>query len=183
MRHRRFGRLRLMVAPLLRHQSRALLSLSALALGACLVTALLTLYRGVQQNLSRQFRRYGANLIVTPAPGDVAIRPADAARVLGLFPASAAVLYDVGQSEGQSVVVVGADLERLRRLNPEWRVVGAPPAPGEAWLGVNAARLLRRGPGDWIALTLGGRAARWRVVGTVQSGASEDNQLFAPYSA
>lgn len=179
----RFGPVRLMLAPLRRRKSRALLSLSALALGACLVTALLTLYRGVQQNLSHQFRRYGANLVVTPAPGELQLPLAQAQPALALFPASVGVLYDVGQSGGQSLVIAGADLARLRQLNSEWQIQGsgALPRPGEAWLGVNAARLLHRRIGDALDLSINGRQARWRVVGTILAGTSEDNQLLAPY--
>lgn len=172
-----------MVAPLVRRQSRALLSLLALALGASLVTTLVTLYQGVENNLNRQFRRYGANLVVTLGPGASAISPQAAEPVLALFPAGAGVRYDVGESQGRQVVVAGADLARLRQLNPEWQVQGPVPQAGEAWLGANAARLLHRGTGSSIDLTLNGHSARWQVVGTVESGGSEDNQIFAPYAA
>ncbi|HUX67681.1 MAG TPA: ABC transporter permease [Terriglobales bacterium] len=178
-----FGSLRLMLAPLVRRKSRALLSLAALALGACLVTALFTLYRGVQRNLGHQFRRYGANLVVTPAPGVLLLPRSQVQPVLAQFPASVGVLYDVGQSAGQSVVIAGADLARLRQLNSEWQIQGsgALPQAGQAWLGVNAARLLHRRIGDQIELSIEGRPASWRVVGTIQAGTSEDNQVLAPY--
>jgi len=185
----RFGPAQLMLAPLLRRKSRALLSLCALTLGACLVTSLLTLYRGVQQNLGRQFRRYGANLVVTPPAGTVRLSAAAAQPALALFPDSVGVLYDVAQAGPagggaalQSLVVAGADLTQLRAMNTEWQVAGPLPQGGEAWLGVNAARHLNVKAGDSIQVTLDGRGARWRVAGTVQSGTSEDNQILAPYA-
>lgn len=172
-----------MLAPLLRRKSHALLSLSALALGACLVTTLLTLYRGVQPNLSRQFRRYGANAVATPWPGSTSISATQAQPALQQFSGGVGLLYTVGTGDGQPLVIAGANLAALLRLNTEWQVRPQPQIPGmgEAWLGANAARLLRRGVGDSVAVTLNGHAATWRVAGIVQAGTADDNQLFAPY--
>lgn len=174
---------RLVRAPLMRRKSHAALSLAALGLGACLVTALLTLYAGVEQNLSSQFRRYGANLVVTPATGAASLTAAEAAPVLAAFPDSVGVLYDVASSGGRPLVVEGADLARLRRLNVEWRISaagGAIPGVSEAWIGQNAARVLHTEVGGRIGLSLGGRTAIWSVAGIVSAGTDEDNQVMAP---
>jgi putative ABC transport system permease protein len=170
----------LVLAPLLRRRSRVVLSLAALALGASLVTALLSLNAGVTRGLGAQFRLYGANLVLTPA-GDRATLPRAAAEsALARYPDSAGVLYDVAQLHGRSVVVAGADLSRLRRLNPEWRIEGRLPGPGEAWIGSHAARLLQLRPGERATVAIDGSTARWLVVGTVTAGTSADDQLFAP---
>ncbi|MGH9478356.1 MAG: ABC transporter permease [Terriglobales bacterium] len=181
---------RLVRAPLVRRKSHALLSLVALGLGACLVTALLTLYTGVEQNLSSQFRRYGANLVVTPAAGAVGLTPTAAAPVLAAFPDSVGVLYAVADSGGRPLVMAGADLARLRQLNAEWRITGITgaagsplPGLGQAWVGQNAARVLHLGLGGQIQLSLGGRQARWRVVGIVSAGTDEDSEVMAPLAA
>ncbi len=171
---------RLVLAPLARRRSRALLSLAALALGASLVTALLSLYAGVTRNLGRQFRRYGANLVVTPGGAAATLPRAAAATALARIPDGVGVLYDVAQIGGRSLVVAGADPARLRRLNPEWSVQGPAPRAGEAWIGVNATRLLGLHPGDTASVAIDGRSARWRIVGTVAAGTSADNQLMAP---
>ncbi len=171
---------RLILAPLRRRRSRALLSLAALALGASLITALLALYAGVTRNLGQQFRRYGANLVLTPAGASPTLPRSAAEAALARFPDSVGVLYDVAQVHRHSVVVAGADPARLRRLNPEWSITGPPPQAGQAWIGANAARLLGLRPGAVATVAINGRSARWRIVGTVSSGTSADNQLMAP---
>lgn len=181
-----FGAGQLICAPVRRRKSRALLSLGALALGAGLITVLLTLERGVEHNLDAGFQRYGANLMVLPAGAEPAITPAAAAPVLAAFPDGVGVLYGVGTANGHAAAIAGADLAELRRLNPEWKVNGdpAPDAGSDAvWIGVNAARLLHLRAGDTVEVSATAGQQRWRVAGTVQSGGSEDNQILAPYAA
>jgi putative ABC transport system permease protein len=162
-------------APLRRAPAKARLAAGALLLAAALVTALLTLNAGVEGSLSRQFRRYGANLVATPASG-------------GLLPLGAAtgdavgVRYVVAAAGGENIVAAGADLVRLRDLNQGWQTSGSLPQAGECWLGVNAARQLHAAIGDQIQLQLDRRTASWRVAGTVSSGGPEDDQVFAPYA-
>ncbi|HXR96877.1 MAG TPA: FtsX-like permease family protein [Terriglobales bacterium] len=174
----RFGGTYLVLAPLWRRRARALLSLAALGLGACLVMALLTLYGGVQRDLDQQFRTYGPDLVVTPAPGAATIPAAAAARALQQFPDSVGVFYAV--ADHPAMVVAGADLARLRALNSAWHVNGTL-VPNQVWLGGNAARLLHLGIGDRLRVTLGGHSADWTIAATVQTGGSEDNQVMAPY--
>lgn len=186
-----------MLAPLRRRRSRAGMSLVALALAAGLVTALLTLFQGVDAHLSSGFRRYGPNLIVTPAssasgpaqrgeppqPGAL-IPPARALAAARAVPGAVGVLYASGEVQGQHIIMAGADLAALRQLNPEWRVATAStrgPAAG-VFMGVNAARLLGVHAGDSVAVAIANRHAQWRVAGTVEAGSSEDNQLLAPYA-
>lgn len=174
--------LRVALAPLRRRKSRALVSLTALALGATLVTALATLYAGVSSNLSQQFRSYGANLIATPPPASSTIGEAEAARALAAVPSGVGVFYDVAQAAGQNVVLAGADLPRLRALNPTWRWRPAQAAPAGVFLGVHAARALGLAPGQTLDIAIAGASAHWRIAGTVESGGPEDDQVFASYA-
>ena len=182
-----FGWTHLALAPVRRRRSQSGLALASLALAAGLITALLTLQRGTENHLSSGFRRYGANLVVTPGAGRGRIPLAAAAPVLAAFPESVGLLYLVGQANGQPLVVAGADPVRLRAMNTEWTLsppgAAAPPQPGETWIGVEAARLLHVHPGDTVEVAFGKQRGRWRIVGTVASGGSEDNQLLAPYAA
>jgi putative ABC transport system permease protein len=165
----------LLSAPLRRAPARARLAAGALMLAAALVTALLTLNGGVEGSLSRQFRGYGANLVGTPANTSLLPLAAATGDAVG-------VRYLVAEAGGQSIVVAGADLARLRDLNEGWQTTGAWPQAGECWLGVNAARQLHAAIGGQVQLQLDGRSARWRVTGTVASGGSEDDQILAPYA-
>jgi hypothetical protein len=174
------ARLQFMLAPLRRRRARAGLSLLGLALAAALVTALLTLFQGVNGHLSSGFRRYGPNLMVSPSRPGALIPPAEAAAAITAFPGATAVLYASGEAQRQRIILAGADLAALRQLNPEWITTGGGPG---ALIGVNAARLLRLHPGDPVQVAVAGHQAQWRIAGTVETGGSEDNQILAPYPA
>jgi putative ABC transport system permease protein len=168
-------RWKLLSAPLRRAPAKTRLAGGALMLAAALVTALGTINGGVEGSLSRQFRRYGANLVGMPANGPLLPLAAATGDAVG-------VRYIVAEAGGQSIAIAGADVARLRALNRSWEVSGAAPAAGECWLGVNAARPLHISPGGELRLALGGRSAAWRVAGTVSSGGAEDDQVLAPYA-
>jgi len=167
-------------AALLRRKARVALALAALALGAALVTLLLTVYGGVAHYLTREFRAYGPNLVITPGPEATALTQAELDQaMLQLQPGDRAVglLFARVQAQGQQAVLVGGDLHQLLALNPTWKVAGLAQS---LLLGVNAARLLHRGVGDALTVEYAGRLHRWTVGGTVTSGGSEDNQIFVP---
>lgn len=182
---------RLALAALLRRKARVALALVALAIAATLLTALLSLYGGVRRDLSREFRRFGANIVVTGTPAAPLLpaaalpRAARALRaqdlVVGML-VQVASLAPASGSSAQNVVVVGADWSALRRLNPTWRWQ-SPAAAADtsaAWLGEHAARALHVAPGASLAVRLAGRQRVWRLAGIVSSGAAADNQLFVP---
>ena len=52
---------------LLRRRMRMLIALIAVAVGATIISGMVTVYREVPQQLGREFRAYGANLLIIPA--------------------------------------------------------------------------------------------------------------------
>ncbi len=168
-------------AALMRRKARVVLALVALALGAALVTALLTVYGGVKHNLTREFRAYGPNLVITPGQNAAALSPAEIAQAtaqLGPTDRAVGLLFARVQTQGRQAVLVGGDVPQLLALNPSWKVTGQQhPA---VLLGSNAARQLHRVVGDSISAEYAGRIHNWTVGGIVTSGGSEDNQIFVP---
>jgi putative ABC transport system permease protein len=59
-------------------------------------------------------------------------------------------------------------------VSPWWQLMGSPPGPGDAVLGVELASELKAGRGDTV--TLGGRP--YTVTGTLSTGGREDSQVF-----
>lgn len=182
---RRFGLHRLIAAPITRRRSRAVLTVSALALAATLVTCVLTVYGGVERNLNREFRGSGANIVVTAGDDATLLTPAEASRALQAAPGGdgTGVLYAVGTANDRQIVLAGADLQRLAGMESSWRISGRVPGDGEAWLGVDAARLLGAGVGQTLVVGYGSRRQTWHVTGLVDAGTSEDNQVLAPLAA
>jgi len=190
----------------LRHQ-RARLSVAALAmaLGSALVSGLLNLSGDIGGQVGRELRAYGANLVIRPrerslrvGSGELdfgavsaaaTIRESDlesvkrVSDVVGFVP----YLYAVVQAEGRLAVLAGADLRAARALNEWWQVQGRwPEAEDEVLVGVQAAAALRSGPngpslgpGEAVAVGYGNEARRMRVVGLLETGGAEDDQLVA----
>jgi putative ABC transport system permease protein len=101
---------------------------------------------------------------------------------------------DDGQSTvGDNAVGVGTDFAALRRLNPNWHVLGPAETSnrGNCALGTRLAARLHVGPGDAIRLQTLERAANddtvtWRVFpisSVVATGGVEDDQVFVPLAA
>jgi putative ABC transport system permease protein len=172
--------LRMLVrAPLLR-RGRALAALLAMVVAAAVTTAMLTLYVDVQAKLRREFRNYGANIIL--AGRDGASLPADAlphveSVLAGRGMVSPFALVVARTSDGQPVVVAGTDFDRIRQLDRWWSVSNWPSAPQQALIGVRALSVVspKNQPFD---LTFHGHTVHLTPAGTVQTGAAEDSRIY-----
>ena len=58
--------LRMITASLLRRRSRMLIALLSIAIGATILSGLVTIYYDVPRQMGAQFRSYGANMILLP---------------------------------------------------------------------------------------------------------------------
>jgi putative ABC transport system permease protein len=172
--------LRMLARGVLVRRGRALTALVAVVVAASVATATLTLYTDVQAKLHREFRSYGANIIVTAKEG--ASLPADAlARVdaaLGPRGIAAPFAFAVAHTAaGAPVVVAGTEFDRVRKLDSWWSVSAWPSAPGAALIGKRAYQTLAPG-GQPLDLTFQGRALRALPAGTLTTGAKEDSRVY-----
>ncbi len=60
----------MIVASLLRRRSRMLVALLAIAVGATILSGLVTIYYDVPKQMGEQFRNYGANMLFTASDGE-----------------------------------------------------------------------------------------------------------------
>ncbi len=134
---------------------QAALAIVAVMVGAGVTSMLVNLYGDVRRKMTEEFRAYGANVIVAPAPaeaagalapsadsqGRAALLDARALEPLRSFQnrhaglAASPMLYVVARlrrvspdprlAEFQNSVVVGTDFSALRRIYPLWRIEGA----------------------------------------------------------
>jgi putative ABC transport system permease protein len=185
-------------------RQRARLSIVALAigLGSALVSGLLNLSGDISGQVGRELRAYGANIIIRPRtilalvgggaddPGaaalaqTIAIADLEAAGGAGGVATSVPYLYSLVQAQGRPVVLLGVDQRGAQQVNPWWRVEGRwAERDDEIVVGVRAAAVLGLAPDDQIALSHAGRERRFRVVGLLQTGGAEDEQLLAGLGA
>jgi putative ABC transport system permease protein len=172
--------LRMLVRAAVLRRGRAASALFAMIVAAAVATAMLNLYVDVQAKLRREFRNYGANIILVGKDG--ASLPAEALShvesvLAGRGEAAPFALAVARTSDGQPVVVAGADFGRVRQLDRWWSVSNWPSAPGQALVGVRAVSMVSRGSQPFD-LNFQGRSIHLAVAGTVQTGAAEESRIY-----
>jgi len=169
---------RMMLRSALRDRSRSLLAMLAVTVAAAVATALLNLYADLDTKMHREFRGYGANVVIT---SDSALPAGALAQIERLSPPgsnAAPFLYSVAKTaDGNPVVVVATDFERAKRLDSWWSVTRWPQAPGEALFGTRAERALAASGGP-LRLTYGGKTLAVTPAGVLRTGGDEDSRIY-----
>jgi putative ABC transport system permease protein len=172
--------LRMLVRAAVLRRGRAASALFAMVVAAAVATAMLNLYVDAQAKLQREFRNYGANIIVVGRDG--ASLPAGALSQVESTLAGRGVVAAFGMvvartSEGQSIVVTGTDFDRVRQLDRWWSVSNWPSASQQALVGVRAVSLVspKNQPFD---LSFQGHTIHLTPAGTVQTGSAEDSRVY-----
>jgi putative ABC transport system permease protein len=172
--------LRMLVRAAVLRRGRALSALFAMVVAAAVSTAMLNLYVDVQAKLRREFRNYGANIILVGKGG--ASLPADALPQVESILAGRGVVAPFAMvvartSDGQAIVVAGTDFDRVKQLDRWWSVSAWPSTPQQALVGVRALAVvsLKNQPFD---LTFQGHRIHLTPAGIVQTGAAEDSRIY-----
>jgi putative ABC transport system permease protein len=172
--------LRMLVRAAILRRGRAASALLAMVVAAAAATAMLNLYVDVQAKLRKEFRNYGANVVVVGKEG--AALPEDTLNrvdsILGGRGLAVPFAYVVARtSDGQSVVVAGTDFEQVRKLDSWWSVSGWPQAAGDALAGTRAAAVVSP-QGKPFDLSFQGRTIHLNPAGTLSTGAAEDSRVY-----
>ena len=172
--------LRMLVRAAILRRGRATSALFAMVVAAAVATAMLNLYVDVQAKLRREFRNYGANIILVGKNG--ASLPAESLprvdSVLGGHGTAAPFALVVARTaDGQPIVVAGTDFDRVRQLNKWWSVSNWPSSADQVLVGVRALPLVSP-KNRAFALSFQGKALQVTPAGTVQTGAAEDSRIY-----
>ena len=154
-------------------------ALTAIVVAAAAATAMLNLFVDVQAKLRKEFRNFGANIIVEAKSGAFTPQQINAIEATASGHGLAVPFaYTVARDEkDRPIVVAGTDFELVRRLNPWWSVSGWPQSSGEVLIGVRAAALLSPASKPFN-LRLNGHDIRVTPSGTVRTGAGEDSRVY-----
>jgi len=155
-------------------------ALTAIIVAAAAATAMLNLYVDVQAKLRKEFRNFGANIVVQ-AKSQQGFTPEELQALkaaVGDHGLAVPFSYVVARDEReQAVVAVGTDFNLARKLNPWWSVSAWPAANGQALVGVRAARVL--GASDKpFTLSFNGKRVTLQQAGIVRTGAGEDSRVY-----
>ena len=175
-----------------RRKSRMFTALLAIAMGATILSGLVTIYYDIPRQLGKEFRSYGANLIVIPGDASSKIEEKQvqeirdtigAQKLVGLAP----YIYQNAKINEQPYIVAGTDMEGLKNNSPFWLVSGEWPAkPREVMLGAEIAKNLELDVGTKFTLNIpkkGGEsgettATDFVVASTVITGGKEEELIF-----
>ncbi len=172
--------LRMLLRAAVRRRGRAAAALLAMVVAAAVATAMLNLYGDVQSKLQREFRDYGANIVIVAK--DRHGLPADGLQAVNQMIAGRGVAVPFGYivartATGQPVVVAGTDFDGARKLNRWWQVSRWPETARQGLIGVRAQAALHA-PNQPFALTFQGRTIHIAPSGVLQTGADEDSRIY-----
>lgn len=169
---------------LVHRRARSFSALVALTVSAAVVTALLTLYADLNAKLHKEFRNFGANVVVTasassPLPPDALATVQQAAGRDALI---APFAYAVATTDrGTSVVIAGTDFADVQRLDSWWQLSQWPTAPDAALLGDRAANFIA--DEHAVKLTYAGKTITLAGAGRLKTGGDEDSRIYIPMAA
>jgi putative ABC transport system permease protein len=184
--------LRMIVRAAILRRGRAASALFAMVVAAAVATAMLNLYVDVQAKLQREFRNYGANIILVGS--NSASLPAGTLSLVDSALSGRGIAAPFGMvvartRDGQAIVVAGTDFDRVRQLDKWWSVSNWPSAvensqnQGEgahpALIGVRAVPAVSP-KNQAFDLSFQGRTLHLSPAGTVQTGAAEDSRIYIP---
>jgi len=146
----------MITASLIRRRSRMIVALLSIAIGAAILSGLVTIYVDVPRQMGAQFRNYGANMIFTPTDGqftsdDISQGKSfiDSKDIVGVTP----YRYESVRIHELPVMAAGTDMEQAKLTSPYWSVEGDfPSASGQILLGASLAVQFRLGIGDEVTV-------------------------------
>jgi putative ABC transport system permease protein len=173
-------------------RGRAASALFAMVVAAAVATAMLNLYVDVQAKLQREFRNYGANIILVGKNGSSL--PAESLSQVDSAIAGRGISAPFGlvvarTSDGQPIVVAGTNFDRVKQLNRWWSVNNWPNGENPhvsqnqvdmghpSLVGVRALPIVSP-KGQPFDLTFQGKTLHVSPTGTVQTGAAEDSRIY-----
>ena len=149
----------MIIASLSRRRSRMLVALLAVAVGATIISGLLTIYYDVPRQMGAQFRNYGANMVFidsgTQEPFDMeavekGVSYIDREKIVGVAP----YRYETVRIHEQPVVAAGTDMEQAKAASPYWKVSGEwPQITGDVLVGKAVAEKLNLSAGSVFNVT------------------------------
>ena len=189
--------LRMITASLVRRRSRMLVALLAIAVGATILSGLVTIYYDVPRQMGAEFRNYGANMILLPDGGEkLDVKTVNEA--LGLIPAEnlvgvAPYRYESVTINEQPILAAGTNMSGARAASPYWYIDGEwPDESGELLLGKEVAAMLSTKLGAELTLNFAladedqdhsdlfyrSNRMKMTVVGIVETGGSEEEYIY-----
>jgi putative ABC transport system permease protein len=171
--------LRLLLKAAWVRKDRAFTALVSVAVVATIATAALTIYSDLEGKLSREFRGFGANVVVTKTSGALT---ADNLAGIHKIASDSAEIVPVGYAiatevtSNAKIVIGGADIDKFRRLNSSWSFSNA--GQGSALVGARVDETITHGAD--LQLSFGKTSSLIKPAGFFHSGSDDDSRVYIP---
>ena len=116
--------MKLVLNSLIRRKARMIVALLAIAIGATIMSGLVTIYYDIPRQLGKEFRSYGANFVVLPS-GNEKISEEEfqnlkskikVHNVVGIAP----YRYETTKINQQPYILTGTDMIEVKNNSPFW---------------------------------------------------------------
>lgn len=172
---------------LVRRRSRLVGAVAALAVGSALLAGLVAVSLEIPLQMGREFRAYGANLLVAPQGEALSLTDGELTGALGRLAGAEIVgvspeLVETVTLNRQSVTIVGLDFPQARKVTPYWQISGAWPTEAIGILvGAEVAHQLGLSVGQSIQVSRPhAKTGTWvRIDGILRTGQDEEANLYA----
>lgn len=167
-------------------KDRSFTALLSITVVATMATVALSVYSDVGTKLNREFRRFGANVIVTARQGAFDVKELELIKTtVGSRGEVLPLAYAVAQGpSGAPVVVAGAELQPLRELNSWWSLIPPigniqreSPPPVVAYVGPRVAEVLSP-QGQSFEIKFGEKSLRVYPAFVFHSGSEDDSRIY-----
>lgn len=184
--------LRMIFYSFLRRRMRMLIALIAVAIGATIISGMVTVWREVPQQLGREFRAYGANLLIIPANEAATFNLEKLSEVRQILSGheiigAAPFLYERLEINKQYILTGGTNFDEVQKVSPYWHVEGNFPTAGEREILIGAQLAKIFSPyepseiiGQEVTISAGEGTAmkKFVVSGIVSTGGKEEDFAF-----
>ena len=107
--------LKMVISSLLRRRSRMIVALLAVAIGATILSGLITIYYDIPRQMGQEFRSYGANFVLIPSGNEAVMDMERVQDALARLPApdlvgAAPYRYQTVKINEQPFMAAGTDL-------------------------------------------------------------------------
>jgi len=182
--------LKMIMTSLARRRARMLTALLAIAMGATILSGLVTIYYDIPRQMGKEFRSYGANMLVIPTNPDKKITNEQLDEIKSLIPSGKLVgqapyIYTNAKINEQPYMLAGTDLKGAKENSPYWLIDGSwPEKPREVLIGNEVSKALELKEGDKIIINTpkvngeGSIDTNFVVSGVVTTGGKEEELIF-----
>ncbi len=181
--------LKMVFSSILRRRSRMLIALLAVAIGATIISGLMTIYYDIPKQMGKAFRNYGANLIFTPSDGNSYISNEDYKMVeksLKGYELIGITGYNYQNISINEIpfVIAGTNFENVKKTSPYWYVHGDwASSKYDIMVGKDISEQMNLRVGKEVIITCKNSKDEiventFKVSGIIETGKNEEELLF-----